>query len=70
MCALAAVILGILPCLPGLLASVGVLSSSGPVFGSLYDCAWFVGVAVSSAAYWLMMTAGSRPAAAGAASLG
>lgn len=59
MAAIAAVVAGILPCLPGLLASVGILSSAGPFFGALYDCAWFVGVGVSSVAYcWLMGLAG------------
>ena len=55
LCALAAVVLGVAPCLPGLLASVGVLSSVGPVFSALYDCAWFVGVGVSSVVYYGLM---------------
>jgi NCS1 family nucleobase:cation symporter-1 len=59
MAAIAAVVAGILPCLPGLLASVGMIRSAGPLFGSLYDCAWFVGVGVSSLVYsWLMGLAG------------
>lgn len=54
-CALAAVVLGVAPCLPGLLASVGVLSSVAPVLAAVYDCGWFVGVAVSSVVYAALM---------------
>jgi NCS1 family nucleobase:cation symporter-1 len=49
--ALVAVVAGVLPCLPGLLASVGLAGSAGPVFSAIYDCAWFVGAAVSTVVY-------------------
>lgn len=55
--ALLAVALGMAPCLPGLLAAVGVVSScpGGALFSAVYDCGWFVGVAVASAVYcWCM----------------
>lgn len=68
-CAIVAVLLGVLPCLPGLLASVGVPISMAPVFSTIYDFAWFVGVAVSSGVYYGLMrlTEGSQPMAAAAA---
>lgn len=61
--ALVAVVVGVLPCLPGLLASVGLAGNPGPLFSAVYDCAWFVGVAVSSVVYCM----GMRGSAAGAA---
>lgn len=69
MAALAAVVLGVLPCLPGLLASIGVISSAGPVFALLYDCAWFVGVGVSSVVYCWLMALRPGPASAGGTSV-
>jgi NCS1 family nucleobase:cation symporter-1 len=66
--AMVAVALGVLPCLPGLLASVGAVSSAGPMFSGIYDCAWFVGVGVSSLVYWGLMGLGGQSAAAGEAS--
>jgi NCS1 family nucleobase:cation symporter-1 len=66
--ALVAVALGMLPCLPGLLASIGAISSAGPMFSALYDCAWFVGLGVSSLVYWGLMRLGGHTAAAGEAS--
>jgi NCS1 family nucleobase:cation symporter-1 len=67
-CALAAVLLGVLPCLPGLLASVGVPLTIEPLFSTIYDFAWFVGVGVSSFVYYGLMrlTEGSQPMAAAA----
>lgn len=63
--ALLAVTLGVLPCVPGLLASVGAISSAGPLFSAVYDCAWFVGVGVSVVAYSCCMKApGKEPGAA------
>ncbi|WIA16169.1 hypothetical protein OEZ85_012883 [Tetradesmus obliquus] len=63
--ALLAVAAGVLPCLPGLLASVGLAASPGPVFGAIYDCAWFVGVAVSMLVYCGCMRMSGAGAAAG-----
>ncbi len=53
--ALWAILIGILPTLPGFLATIGVVSGLPHIFSQLYDCAWFVGVAVSSAVYCLLM---------------
>ncbi|PWU10352.1 MAG: nitrate reductase [Verrucomicrobia bacterium] len=50
---LLALVLGILPSLPGFLVKVGALNSQSlaPFFTSLYDYAWFVGFAVAFVAY-------------------
>ncbi|KAG1663969.1 hypothetical protein FOA52_001095 [Chlamydomonas sp. UWO 241] len=61
--AIAAVVLGTLPSLPGLLASAGVLSGVPPLFLSLYDAAWFVGVTISTVVYVALMGAGASLAA-------
>ncbi|KAG2487231.1 hypothetical protein HYH03_014203 [Edaphochlamys debaryana] len=53
--ALWAILIGVLPTLPGFLATIGVLSGLPAIFGQLYDLAWFVGVAVSSVVYCLLM---------------
>ncbi len=44
-----------LPTIPGFLATIGVVSGLPPIFARLYDLAWFVGVAVSSVVYCLLM---------------
>jgi NCS1 family nucleobase:cation symporter-1 len=64
--AVAAVVVGVLPSLPGLLASCGVTSAAPPLFRAIYDCAWFVGVVVSSVLYTVLM-AGVAPAPEAAA---
>ena len=53
--ALAALVLGVLPNLPGFLVTVRVLPATavGPVFISLYHYAWFVGFALAFAFYLL-----------------
>jgi NCS1 family nucleobase:cation symporter-1 len=55
--ALIALLLGILPNLPGFLLQIKVIS--GTVFpawvSGLYNYAWFVGFFVSGFVYWLMM---------------
>lgn len=43
-----------LPCAP----QVGVLSGLDPIWGLLYDCSMFVGVAVGSVVYCLLMKYG------------
>lgn len=62
--ALLAVVVGVLPCLPGLLASVGLAGNPAPLFSAIYDCAWFVGVAVSTVVYYVIMK-GSRDSSRG-----
>ncbi|KAG2437358.1 hypothetical protein HXX76_006013 [Chlamydomonas incerta] len=53
--ALWAILIGVMPTLPGFLGTIGVVSGLPPIFGQLYDLAWFVGVAVSSVVYCLLM---------------
>ncbi len=53
--ALAAMVLGVLPCLPGLLQQVGLLQGLAPAWKLLYDCSMFVGVGVGAAAYSALM---------------
>ncbi len=60
--ALAAMLAGVLPTIPGLLAAVGGLHGVHPTFLAIYDCAWFVGVAISTAVYCALM-AGAKVAA-------
>ncbi|HKX57475.1 MAG TPA: cytosine permease, partial [Xanthomonadales bacterium] len=52
--AIVALLLGVIPNLPGFLAQVGLLHSGGFWVG-LYNYAWFIGLAISSVVYWLLM---------------
>ena len=62
-----AVLAGVAPCLPGMAASLGLTAGPAPpLFSAVYDAAWFVGVAASSAVYAaLMRRAAARGGAAG-----
>jgi nucleobase:cation symporter-1, NCS1 family len=53
--AVAALVLGVLPNLPGFLKAAGFIASTAPLFETLYTYAWFVGLAISSLAYYLLM---------------
>ena len=48
-----ALIIGILPNIPGFLASVG-LGTASPFFASIFTFAWFVGLAVAGIAYLIL----------------
>ena len=50
-----AMIIGVLPSLPGFLAQCGALQNVPQIFLSMYDLAWFVGVAVSTVVYCVLM---------------
>lgn len=52
--AIIALLLGVLPNLPGFLAQIGLLAGGGFWVG-LYNYAWFIGLGISSLTYWLMM---------------
>ena len=52
--ALVALVLGILPLVPGFLGTVG-LANVAPIWTTLYNYAWFISFAISFTAYWLMM---------------
>jgi NCS1 family nucleobase:cation symporter-1 len=65
--ALLALVLGVLPSLPGFLVQVNVMDAArvGPFLVGLYNYAWFVGFAIAFAAYLLGKLASlSRPAVA------
>jgi NCS1 family nucleobase:cation symporter-1 len=52
--AVIALLLGVLPNVPGFLAHIGLIQSGGFIVG-LYNYAWFIGLAVASVSYlWLM----------------
>ena len=52
---LIALVLGVLPSIPGFLKSAGFLSGPKNFFDELYVYAWFVGVAVASVLYLALM---------------
>jgi NCS1 family nucleobase:cation symporter-1 len=60
--ALVAFVTPVLVNLPGFLhtAFPMTFSAIGPIWTSLYNYAWFVGVALSFAIYWILMRQGSR----------
>ncbi|MFS4438931.1 NCS1 family nucleobase:cation symporter-1 [Paracoccaceae bacterium GXU_MW_L88] len=49
-----ALIIGILPNIPGFLAGVGLTSGASPFFATIYTYAWFVGLFVAGAAYLVL----------------
>lgn len=53
--ALVALVLGVIPNVPGFLAQAGALESVGDVWASIYTYAWFVGFFVSGGLYWALM---------------
>ena len=55
--ALVALAAGILPCLPGFAAAIGIVGPVGDVWSRLYDYAWFVSFGVSLVSYMAMMKA-------------
>jgi len=58
--ALAALLIGIAPCVPGFLGTIGVLDVA-PVWISLYHYAWFISFGISAACYLVLMkAAGTR----------
>lgn len=54
---LSAVVLGVLPCVPGFLAAIGALDKALVWFWllELYNYAWFVGFFVAGAVYLALM---------------
>lgn len=51
---LIALIIGILPNLPGFFAAVGLSNGTSPFFATLYTFAWFVGLFVAGIAYLIL----------------
>ncbi|NIM70373.1 MAG: nitrate reductase [Xanthomonadales bacterium] len=52
--AIIAMLLGIAPNIPGFLAQIGVIGTGGALV-ELYHYAWFIGLAISSLAYYVLM---------------
>ncbi|MDX2418577.1 MAG: NCS1 family nucleobase:cation symporter-1 [Xanthomonadales bacterium] len=52
--AIFALVIGVLPNIPGFLANVGLYSGSGFVV-DLYNYAWFIGLGISSLVYYVLM---------------
>jgi NCS1 family nucleobase:cation symporter-1 len=52
--AIIALIIGVIPNIPGFLANVGLYSGSGFIV-NLYNYAWFIGLGISSVVYYLLM---------------
>lgn len=55
-----AVVLGTMPSVPGFLYELGAVSEIPPIFSSLYDYAWFIGIAVAFLIHWFVWTLCSR----------
>jgi nucleobase:cation symporter-1, NCS1 family len=51
--AIVALILGILPNVPGFLKSAGAISGPPEVWDDIYTYAWFVGFAIAGVVYWI-----------------
>ncbi len=58
--ALIALTLGVLPNLPGFLKVAGFVDSVPAVFESIYSYAWFVGLFIAGALYWLLSRSRGR----------
>jgi NCS1 family nucleobase:cation symporter-1 len=52
--AVVALALGIAPCGPGFLGTIGAMHVA-PIWTDLYSYAWFISLGISGAAYWVMM---------------
>ncbi|TNE38956.1 MAG: nitrate reductase [Alphaproteobacteria bacterium] len=59
-----ALVIGILPNLPGFLHAAGAVAHVSPVFDTIYGYAWFIGLLLAGGIYYLWMTAMGRPKAA------
>ncbi|MCB1553694.1 MAG: NCS1 family nucleobase:cation symporter-1 [Xanthomonadales bacterium] len=60
--AVVALVLGVLPNLPGFLKAAGFVADVPAVFTTVYTYAWFVGLAVAAVVYLLLMKLGRRGA--------
>lgn len=59
--AMIALVLGIAPNLPGFLGAIGVMQA-GPIATTIYEWAWFVGLAIAAAVYYLGMRLSAKGA--------
>ncbi len=63
--AVGALIVGVLPNVPGFLQAAGVVTKVPAFFSSIYTYAWFAGLFVSGLAYWGLMRLAPSPVKAG-----
>ncbi len=56
--AILALVMGVLPNIPGFLAAAGLVRSVEPIFSTIYTYAWFVGFVVASLVYYAAMRVG------------
>jgi NCS1 family nucleobase:cation symporter-1 len=57
LCAIVAIVVGIAPCVPGFLGTVGALQAA-PFWISMYHYAWFISFALSAVCYLVLMKVG------------
>jgi NCS1 family nucleobase:cation symporter-1 len=55
-----ALVLGILPNIPGFLKAAGLLADVPDVFETIYTYAWFVGLTIAGVVYAAMMRMNQR----------
>ena len=58
--AVAALVAGVLPNIPGFLVSAGLMEATHPLFTQLFSFAWFVGFGIAGAVYYICMRAMGR----------
>ena len=58
--AIVALVVGILPNLPGFLHAVGLVTAVPPIFDTLYAYTWFIGFGLAGAIYLALMTTSKR----------
>jgi nucleobase:cation symporter-1, NCS1 family len=64
--AIVALVLGVLPNVPGFLHAVGLVSSVPAVFDAVYAYTWFIGFAIAAAVYTAAMKMAPQPSLAAA----
>ena len=51
---MAALVIGVLPNIPGFLAAAGIVEHVAPLWSTLYTYAWFLGFLISGSLYLLL----------------
>jgi nucleobase:cation symporter-1, NCS1 family len=59
--AMISLVIGIAPCVPGFLGTIGALEVA-PIWISLYHYAWFIGFGLSAVSYFVLMIIAGPPA--------
>ena len=58
---LLALVLGVVPNIPGFFKAAGFVADVPDVFETVYTYAWFVGLAIAAGVYWAAMRMRQRP---------